>query len=188
MDDYRELARRNGELFKAHGVKGVVGLVPACTASLKELYPKVVADYGIRVEHFIEVVARRLKETGIRPKLKENITAAYHDPCQLSRYLGLVDEPREVLTAIEGLELREPDPEQCKQWSTCCGGGGLEANNPRLAEKLGKNRIRELAETGAAVVLSHCPACVMQLRKAAETQKVDIRVMDVVELLDQSLE
>jgi len=188
MDDYVENAKKNCDLFRSSGVKRIIGLIPACTASLRDLYPKYIEDYDLEVYHFAEIVAQRLKETGIKPKLKESITVTYHDPCQLSRYLEVIKEPREILNSIEGLELVEPDPEQCKQWSTCCGGGGLEASQPGLAERLGLRRAEELLETGASVIVSHCPACVMQLKKSVARLKADVKVMDLVEILDKALE
>jgi len=187
LDDYVENASKNFKVFKSLGIQRLIGLIPACTASLRDYYPKYVEDYDLEVYHFIEVVAQRLRETNIKPKLKEKLTIAYHDPCQLSRYLEIVDAPREVMTSIEGLELREPDPEQCKQWSTCCGGGGLEAGSPELCERLGLRRAEELLSTGANVIVSHCPACVMQLKRSTEKMKADVKVMDLVEILDQAL-
>ena len=77
---------------------------------------------------------------------------------------------------------------QCKQWSTCCGGGGLEAGDPDLCERLGLRRVEELLNTGANVIVSHCPACVMQLRRSAVKMKADVKVMDLVEILDEALE
>ncbi len=187
LDDYIENANKNFEVFKSLGIQRLIGLIPACTASLRDYYPKYVEGYDLEVYHFIEVVAQRLKETNIKPKLKEKLTIAYHDPCQLSRYLEIVDAPREVMASIKGLELREPDPEQCKQWSTCCGGGGLEAGSPELCERLGLRRVEELLNTGANVIVSHCPACVMQLKRSTEKMKADVNVMDLVEILDEAL-
>lgn len=187
LDDYIENANKNFKAFKSLGIQKVVGLIPACTASLKNIYPKYVEGYNLEVYHFIEIVAQRLRDINIRPKLKEKLTIAYHDPCQLSRYLEIIDAPREVLTSIAGLELREPDPEQCRQWSTCCGGGGLEVGSPELCERLGLRRVEELLNTGANVIVSHCPACVMQLKRSAEKMKADVKVLDLVEILDQAL-
>ena len=187
LDDYIENANKNFTLFKSLGIKKLVGLIPACTESLRDYYPKYIEGYNLEVYHFIEVVAQRLRESDIKPKLKEKLIIAYHDPCQLSRYLEIIDAPREVMTSIEGLELREPDPEQCKQWSTCCGGGGLEAGDPDLCERLGLKRVEELLNTGANVIVSHCPACVMQLRRSAVKMKADVKVMDLVEILDEAL-
>lgn len=103
------------------------------------------------MQPFFEIVARRLMEAGIWPKVKERMKITYHEPCQLSRYLELVGEVREVLEGIEGLEVVEPDAEQCGRWSTCCGGGRLEASHPELAERIGLRRAEELLETGASV-------------------------------------
>lgn len=187
-DDYAGHVRKNYEIFKSSGVKKIIGLVPACTSALKNVYPKYIEGYNVQVQHFFEVVARRLKETGIRPTVKEKIKITYHEPCQLSRYLELVSEVREVLQRIEGLEVVEPDAEQCGMWSTCCGGGGLEASHPELAERIGLRRAEELLETGASVFISSCPACEMQLAKATKKLHSNIRVMDLVEVLDQALQ
>lgn len=188
VDQYRDQANRNFEKFKSAGVKRLIGLVPACTASLRDIYPGYVSGYDLEVKHFVGAVAERLGKLDTRLALKEKIIVAYHDPCQLSRYLGLVEEPRQVLAKIEGLELREPDADQRGRWSTCCGGGGLEASNPHLAKRLGERRMQELLKTGASVIVSHCPACVMQLRNAAKGLKTNVQVLDFVDLLWQSLE
>jgi heterodisulfide reductase subunit D len=187
LDDYIENAKKNFEVLKSHGVRKAIGLIPACTASLRDYYPKYVEGYDLEVHHFIEIVAQRLRETNFKPKLKEELTVAYHDPCQLSRYLEIIEVPREIMVGIAGLELRTPDPEQDKQWSTCCGGGGLEAGSPKLCERLGRKRVEELLNTGANTIVSQCPACVMQLKRSAEKMKANVRVMDLVEILDEAL-
>lgn len=188
VDEYSAHANENFEKFKSAGVKKIIGLIPACTASLRDIYPRYVKGYDLEVDHFVKAVSERMGELKNKPRLKIKTVVAYHDPCQLSRYLGLVEEPREILGQIEGLELREPDSEQRGSWSTCCGGGGLEASNPQLAKRLGKRRMEELLETEASVILSHCPACVMQLRGAAKGLRAKVKVMDFVELLWESLD
>lgn len=112
----------------------------------------------------------------------------YHDPCQLSRYLNITKEPREVISRIEGLELREPEATQKGVWSTCCGGGGgMEVCFPELSERLAVKRVEELRATGAPVIATNCPACVMQLLKGVNKLKADIKVVDLTEILDEAL-
>lgn len=188
VDEYSNHANENFEKFKSAGVKKIIGLIPACTSSLRDIYPRYVKDYDLEVDHFVKAVSERMGELNIKPRLKKKTVVAYHDPCQLSRYLGMVEEPREILGQIEGLELREPGSEQRGSWSTCCGGGGLEASNPQLAKRLGKRRMEELLETEASVILSHCPACVMQLRGAAKGLGAKVKVMDFVDLLCEALD
>ena len=62
----------------------------------------------------------------------------------------------------------------------------MEASNPKLAERLGQRRVEEFLRTGASVIVSHCPACVMQLRRGAKKIKADVKVMDFVEILDRA--
>jgi Fe-S oxidoreductase len=185
--DYAEHAKRNYQVFKSFGVKNLIGLVPACTSALRDIYPKYVEGYDLEVHHVLEVAAKRLKETGIKPKVKEKLTVTYHDPCQLSRYLGITDEPREIIKTIEGLELVEPDLEQCGKWSTCCGGGGLEITHPELSERIGMRRAEELLKTGADVIVSNCPACDLQLTKIIKKMDANVAVTDLMRLLDEVL-
>jgi heterodisulfide reductase subunit B len=185
--DYADHAQKNYELFKSAGVRKIIGLVPGCTSALKNVYPKYVKGYDLEVQHVLEVIANRLKESGIKPRTKEKVRVVYHDPCQISRYLQIIDEPREIIKCIEGAELMDLDPEQCGKWSTCCGGGGLEATHPELSERIGMRRAEELAKTGATVILSNCPACDLQLTRM--TKKIDpkIKVMDLIRFLDDAV-
>jgi Fe-S oxidoreductase len=185
--DYAEHAKKNYQVFKSFGVKNLIGLVPACTSALRDVYPKYVVGYDLEVQHVLEVVAKRLKGTGIKPKVKEKLAVTYHDPCQLSRYLGITDEPRQILKAIESVELIEPDLEQCGKWSTCCGGGGLEVTHPELSERLGIRRAEELLKTGANVIVSNCPACELQLTKIIKKLDANAAVIDFMRLLDEAL-
>jgi len=189
LDEYIENAQKNYELFKSLGVKKIVGVIPACTGSLKNLYPKLVDGYDIEVKHFLEVVAEKLRDSNIRPKLKEKKVITYHDPCQLSRYLNITTEPREIISRVEGLEVREPEAMQKGEWSTCCGGGGgMEVCFPELSERLAVRRVEELLATGADIIATSCPACELQLLKGIDKVKTDIKVVDLAEILDEALE
>ena len=185
--DYADHARKNSEIFKSFGIKKIIGVVPGCTSALKNVYPKYVEGYDLEVQHLIEVTANLLKEKAIKPKAKEKVKVAYHDPCQLSRFLQIFEEPREIIKSIDGVELMELDPEQCGKWSTCCGGGGLEATHPELSERIGLRRAEELVKTGAALILSNCPACDLQLTRMIKKLDPNIKVLDLIRFLDDAL-
>jgi Fe-S oxidoreductase len=186
--EYAEHAKKNCAIFRSFGVRKLIGLVPGCTSALKRVYPNFVEDYDLDVQHVLEVVAGSLKERRHRPKVKEKVTVTYHDPCQLSRYLRIINEPREIINSIEGVAFVEPDPEARGKWSSCCGGGGLEATHPELSERVGMRRIEQLLKTGASVILSNCPACDMQLAKTAGKMDASVRVIDLMKFLDEALE
>ncbi len=172
--------------FKAKGVRKIISIVPSCTHTLSKL---VSADSGsgLVVRHFCEVVAEGLPR--LRLKYPRQVKVVYHDPCQLGRYLGLVDEPRKILKAIDGLELVETKWTS-GEMSTCCGGGGgFEAVFPEMSEMLAVNRARELMETGAEIIITHCPGCIMQLKtglKALKAEKVE--VLDLAQVVAMSME
>jgi len=187
-EDYAAHARANYRALKSLGVKRIIGLVPGCTSALRDTYPKYVEDYDLEVRHILEVIAKRLKETGQRAVLSKKTTVIYHDPCQLSRYLQITEEPRAIIRRIEGAELLEGDPEQFGRWSTCCGGGGIEATQAELSERVGLRRAEELLKSEAALIISNCPACEMQLRKILTKLNSDVKVVDLISFLDAALE
>lgn len=185
--DYAIHAKENYDLFKSNGVKRIIGIVPGCTSTLKSVYPKYIEGYDLEVQHVLEVIAANLPISAVKAKTGNKVKVAYHDPCQLSRYLNIIEEPRDIIESIEGADFVESDAEQVGKWSTCCGGGGLEATSPELSERIGIRRAEELLKTGAEVVLSNCPACDLQLSRIMTKLDTGIKVMDLLTFLDDSL-
>jgi Fe-S oxidoreductase len=102
----------------------------------------------------------------------------------MSRYLGLTSEPRKVLKSIKGIELVDT-AWTAGEWSTCCGGGGgFEAVFPELSHLLAVNRTRELCETGAEIIVTACPGCIMQLKSGLKELKNDkVEVLDLAQVV-----
>jgi len=119
--DFKEHAVQVNDYLKSKGIKKIISIVPSCTFTLRQLIPASVNGDGIEVKHFCEVVAENLPSLEMRFPKKVKVT--YHDPCQLGRSLGLIDEPRRILRAIEDIELVETEWTK-GEFSTCCGGGG----------------------------------------------------------------
>ena len=185
--DYAEIAQKNHRIFMENGVRKIIGLVPGCTSALKNVYPKYVDGYDLQVMHILEIILQNLEETKTRLRSETGMKVAYHDPCQLSRYLNLIEAPRKILRRIEGIELVENDPEEVGRWSTCCGGGGLEATHPELSERMGMRRIEQLVKNDVSAIVTNCPACEMQLNKVVRKQNLDLKVIDLVCLVDDVL-
>jgi heterodisulfide reductase subunit B len=184
---FAENARQAYQKLKSSGVREVISIVPYCTNAILKLFPRYVEDYDLEVKHFLEVVAENISSRELR--FPRQVRVTYHDPCQLVRYLSLVEEPRRILRAIKGIELVEPDWTR-GEWATCCGGGGgFEAVFPELSQVLAVNRARELLETGAEIIATHCPGCVMQLREGLRELKVDnVEVLDLSQVIAMAIE
>ena len=186
----KEFARNAQQMYKklkSLGVKRIIGIVPSCTNTLRNLFPSYVDGYDLEVKHFLEVVLENIGSQKLR--FPGEVRVTYHDPCQLARYLGLIEEPRMILKAIKGIELVETDWTK-GEWATCCGGGGgFEAVFPELSQILATNRARELVETGAQIVVTHCPGCVMQLKEGLKELKAgDVEVLDLTQVIARAME
>jgi len=117
------------------------------------------------VSSITEVHARYLREGRIRvdkSKFKEPIT--YHDPCQIARNGGVIDEPRYILNRLSD-DFREMSPEPKYNW--CCGGGGglvaLGEDNLDFRMKSAKVKVDQVQETGAKILTAACENCHTQL-------------------------
>lgn len=185
--EFAKNAREAYNKLKSLGVKRIISLVPSCTYTLRNLIPGCVDGYDLEVKHFSEVVLENIRSR--RLQFPREIKVTYHDPCQLARYLGLVEQPRQILTAIKGIELVETDWTK-GEWATCCGGGGgFEAVFPELSQILAVNRTKELLETGAKIIVTHCPGCIMQLKDGLKELKTDgVEVLDLAQIVARAME
>jgi Fe-S oxidoreductase len=172
--------------LKSSGVKRIISIVPSCTGTLRALVPKYVEGYDLEVKHFSEVVLEGIQSMDLR--FPREVKVTYHDPCQLARNLGLIEEPRQILRAIKGIKLVETDWTS-GEWATCCGGGGgFEAVFPEFSQILAVNRTRELLETGAEIIVTHCPGCIMQLEDGLKELKVDgVEVLDLAQIVAMAM-
>jgi Fe-S oxidoreductase len=186
-NDFKSHAASVNDKLSANGVKKIISIVPSCTYTLKNLITGANGRSGITVSHFSEVVAENIGK--LKLKFPSATKVTYHDPCQMVRYLGLVDQPRTILKAIQNIELVEPKWTKC-EFATCCGGGGgFEAVYPEMSEMLAKNRVKELLETGANMIVTQCPGCIMQLKTGLKASKAEnVGVLDLAQLVAMSME
>ncbi len=187
---HKEFARHAqgvNDRLKSSGVKRIISIIPSCTYALRNLIPTNGTGDNPEVKHFCEIVSEKISSLKLR--FPKEVKVTYHDPCQLVRYLGLVEEPRRILRAIKGIELVETDWTK-GEWATCCGGGGgFEAVFPELSQILAVNRVKELLETGAKIIITHCPGCIMQLKVGLKELKVnDVEVLDLTQVVAMAME
>jgi glycolate oxidase iron-sulfur subunit len=109
----------------------------------------------------------------------EEVIVTYHDPCHASRGQNLVAQPRQILESLPGVEYREM-PEA--DW--CCGGAGSYAlSHFETAMKVLDRKIDNVEETGANVLVTSCPACIIQLAYGVRRRKLSVRVCHLSELI-----
>jgi L-lactate dehydrogenase complex protein LldE len=123
---------------------------------------------------FLTAVAG-VEDVGAR--LDEVVT--FHDGCHALRELGIKEAPRRLLACVRGLELREMDPAE-----ECCGFGGTFAVKfAELSGAMARTKIDAIRRTGARVVVSLDPSCLMQIQGVLSRTGSSIRTMHLAEVL-----
>lgn len=108
---------------------------------------------------------------------------AYADSCHLRHGQGVVEAPRRLLAALEGIELVE-----LEHADRCCGSGGAyNLVEGEAADRILELKMREIAESGAEVVVSSNPGCQLQLAMGARRAGLDIEVLHLVEVLERAV-
>jgi len=166
----------------------IITLCASCASHLKHNYPFLLGEDNAEAKAFaakvipfsafmtdvLGVTADKFKQTQER--------ATLHAPCHLCRGLGVVEQPRELL-ALGGYEYAQAAQEQ-----VCCGfGGTYSAKFPGISEQILKNKLTDAARTGAEVLVTECPGCIMQLRGGAEVNKSGFTVRHIAEVLADHL-
>ncbi len=177
------------ELFQEYGIKEVVTSSPHCLWTMKNEYP-LLKDIDISFFHYSQILERLINEGVLNFKKGLNIKVTYHDPCYLGRHNRIFDSPRNVIKAIPGIKLIEM--EHNKENSLCCGGGGGRMWQEELDVdvKMSERRIMEAYDTGAEIVITCCPLCLIMLEDARKTKGLEesLKVMDLNEFVLMALE
>ena len=181
---FQALRDHNTNSVKASGARRIVTADPHAYNALKHDYKDVPP-----VEHISQVIAREVKAGKIKfTPIKEDKVFTYHDPCYLGRHNQIYDDPRSVLDAIPGL--KRVEMQRSRDRSFCCGGGGLMLfYEPTEEQRMGVLRVRMAAETGANVIVTACPFCMVNIEDAIKVAGMEgkVWVVDLTELVDQQI-
>jgi glycolate oxidase iron-sulfur subunit len=106
----------------------------------------------------------------------------YQDACHLAHAQRVTAQPRALLKGIPGLELRE-----MAEPGLCCGSAGVyNLTNPTQSRQLQARKVERVLATGARIVATANPGCLLQLRAGLEERGSRVEVRHVVELLDEA--
>jgi glycolate oxidase iron-sulfur subunit len=114
-----------------------------------------------------------------RDEASENIKVTYHDPCHLKWKQGVGAEPREILKELKGVQYIEMEGAE-----NCCGlGGSFGITHPEESRAIQSKKIESIINTGADIVVTSCPGCMIQLMDGLSRHGSSIRVMHMSELV-----
>ena len=188
METARMLARRNIQAYEALGDCIVVSDAAACGHVMKSYARWLSGDpvWAERARRFsarVRDIHEFLVELGpVPPRGTVARTVTYADPCHLCHAQGIAAQPRSLLRMVPGLRLVELGD---ATW--CCGSAGTyNIQQPEMADTILERKMEKIRASGASVVASANPGCLLQIEAGARKHRVPVRVLQVSQLLDES--
>jgi glycolate oxidase iron-sulfur subunit len=189
-----DFARAAIETFERAGVEAIVVNSAGCGSAMKE-YAEILADdpawadravaLSAKVRDFSEFLAELFERAGgpVAPRHPVPALAAYHDACHLAHAQRITAAPRQLLSAIPDLELRE-----IPEAGMCCGSAGVyNLLQPDAARELGQLKADSVLTTGAELLISANPGCSLQIASALQARGETIAIAHTAEILDASI-
>jgi Fe-S oxidoreductase len=182
---FEMIIEENTEMYRALNVTKIFTTSPHCFNTFKNDYP----SDDMQVQHYTQILAELIGNGALNFTGKVDKVVTYQDPCYLGKHNQVFDEPRFVLKSIPGVKLVDMD--RSREKSLCCEGGGgrmwLEGTNP--GTRLARMRVQEALETGAEILATACPFCLLTLEEAVQHEGAQekLQVMDIAEIAAQAL-
>ena len=143
--------------------------------------------FNFKVRHILEVLDDLRADGRLKVSGKETQKLTYHDPCQISRRGGVIDEPRRLIDMFAEDFVEMPDPGKMN-W--CCGAGGGVSANERADEirlKVFERKKAQLDEVKPDGIISACSNCRIHLEDGLEEYNMDIPLLSLTEIIAEHL-
>ena len=186
LEGMKEAARINVDIFGGYEVDFIVTDCGGCGAELKKYSHHVegeaVSLFSGKVRDISQVLAMHSDQ--LAAKLKPlDLKVTYHDPCHIAHCQGIRKEPRDLLKLIPGItysELNEAD--------ACCGSAGTyNIECPEMSDRILKRKLGNIAATGAEVLVTSNPGCLLQLKKGLADNLPGVKIRHLTEILAESI-
>ncbi|MBT1072612.1 (Fe-S)-binding protein [Pelotalea chapellei] len=187
MAGLKEAAQTNIDIFASYDVDFIVTDCGGCGAELKKYGHhldgyKSAEIFSGKVRDISQVLA--LHADQLRAKLKPlPLKVTYHDPCHIAHCQGIRKEPRDLLKLVPALEYRELEAADA-----CCGSAGTyNIERPEMSDLILKRKLDTIQATGAKILVTSNPGCLLQLKKGLADHLPDVKIMHLTEILDLSM-
>ena len=182
LDEFRHRAQTLAGMFPSD-LDHVVSNAAGCGSAIREYghwLPG--APEAIRLAERTRDVTELLADADL-PLGRLELTVTYHEPCHLAHGQRVRSAPRALLGRIPGLTLLE-----LAESDVCCGSAGIyNLLEPGLAGTLLQRKVSRIAETGAQVVATGNPGCLLQIANGCRARGLDVEVVHPVELVARAV-
>ncbi|MFP5258015.1 MAG: (Fe-S)-binding protein [Acidobacteriota bacterium] len=194
-ETFEALVAHNMKLFGDADFDVLVTPCATCTSTIKKLWPLMAENLPELTRFKIREMAAKVKDIsqfliqdvgvtpGDVPVAGEPVAVTYHDPCHLKKSLGISAEPRALLAANPRYKLIEMDGAD-----SCCGSGGsFTLQHYDLSKRIGKRKRDNIVSSGATVVATSCPACMLQIGDMLSQAGDKLAIKHPVEMYAETL-
>jgi glycolate oxidase iron-sulfur subunit len=151
----------------------------ADTPEREEAYTRFAAKIKDITEFLVDILQLPPSAYHASPEVKGK-RVTWHDPCHLSRHMGIKEQPRQILKSISDIEYVE-----MADSDRCCGmAGTFSVKYYDLSKKIADKKLNNIGTSGAEIVVTDCPGCEMQLIDGTRREGMPVRVMHIIELLE----
>lgn len=178
--DFIELAKENIRVFE--DVDVIVSDCASCSDMLKHIAGYFADDEAWRdraaaFSRKVMGLTEYLAKAGYKPRQRADVTITFHEPCHQGRGQGIKKQPRDLLKAAATyVEMAGSD--------TCCGGAGtFHMDYPAISNSLLDKKKANIENTKAQIVVTECPACLVQMNKAAERSGGKFKAMHISQVI-----
>ena len=182
---YNMLMKENLETLKE--VKKVITMCPHCTVNLGSEYAKY-EKIEYEVFHHTQIIEDLIKNNKISINKNNNDKVTFHDPCNLSRGMNVVDAPR---TAIKASCNNFNELEESGKNTLCCGAGGGLWWKKETQGRAHLVRAEQVIESGNDTVVTGCSFCYGMMNQGlgplTPSEKEQIKVKDIADLVAENL-
>jgi len=184
---FQTMAQMAVEVLNGYSVRKIITNCPHCFNTFRNDYPQFGGAY--EVIHASELVDRLIADGKLELNGAGQPRAiTYHDSCYLGRYNGVFEAPRNILSKIPGVELREM--QRSRRFGMCCGaGGGRMWMEDEPTQRVNFRRVEQALETNPDAVAVACPFCMTMIDDGLKSKGLEDKVpaLDVMELVASSL-
>lgn len=194
---FASLLKQNLAAFPAGSFDYLLTACATCTATIKKLWPLMAAQAGLNAAELAQIqelaaktldMGQFLADRFVTESLAgagdgERAVLTYHDPCHLKKSLGVFKQPRRLLQANPAYELKE-----MAEADWCCGmGGSFNLAHYQTSAAIGRRKLDNIRRSGASLVATSCPACMLQISDALSQSGEQIQVRHALEVYAQAL-
>ncbi len=183
---FQTLAQANIAVMNGYGVKKIITICPHGYNALKKDYRNFEGVY--EVYHHTEIIAGLLASGKIKLKNSVSGVFTYHDSCFLGRYNEIYEQPRQILSAVPGMNFVEMDRNLSK--SFCCGAGGARMwMEEDVGERINNMRTKQAMEVKADTVAVACPFCLTMISDGIKDNQMTEKMvsLDIAEIVVKSM-